>query len=399
MADPIATPGRPARARSWLSRNVILLGMISLLNDTASEAIIPLLPVFLLGMGAGAFALGWIEGVAEAVSAVLKLVAGRAADKVGRNRPFVVFGYSLSAVVKPLIALATSPWHILAVRSADRVGKGFRSGPRDALLSASVDSSQRGAAFSLHRAMDHAGAVLGPLLAAAFLLWISDDLPTLFWLTAIPGVLVMALVWFGVKEEPTPPPEPKTQPAPPRQGLLRFLLPLGLFTLGNSSDVFLLMKAAGDNPDPWMFPLLWVGLHIVKMLASVPGGKISDRWGRRRTIAVGWLLYAAIYAALAFAENEYLIWALLGAYGLYYGLTEGPERALISEIAPKRKQGAAFGWYYLTLGLLALAASAMFGTIWEFVSSRAAFLTGAGLALAAVIALGLLWRSPTGARD
>ena len=396
---------QPRSTGSWLSRNVIFLGFVSLLTDTASEAIIPLLPVFLLGMGltigASAMALGWIEGVAEATAAVLKLFAGRWADRIGRNRPFVVFGYTVSSLIRPLIGLATAPWHIVIARATDRVGKGLRSSPRDALIANSVSPEQRGAAFSLHRAMDHAGAVLGPLLAAAYLAWISEDLRLLFLLTLIPGGIVVLLVLFGVKEQPKPPDAPTEKPAavPARHPLLRFLFPLGLFTLGNSSDIFLLLKAGGEHVNFATFPLLWVGLHVVKMLASVPGGKLSDRWGRRRTIAVGWVLYACIYAALAVAENRYLIWGLLGAYGVYYGLTEGAEKALISEIAPKKKLGSSFGWYYLTLGLLALAASVLFGTIWEFVGSRAAFLTGAGLAAAAVILLGLTWRAPTAAPD
>jgi MFS family permease len=218
----------------------------------------------------------------------------------------------------------------------------------------------------------------------------------------------MLLVWFGVKEqgsgsfsgtEKVPDPLEHTPERRPRHNLFRFLLPLGLFTLGNSSDIFLLMKAGGRHVSIETFPLLWVGLHVVKMAASVPGGKLSDRWGRRRTIALGWTLYAAVYAALAFAQDRYLVWALLGTYGVYYGLTEGAERALVSELAPKRKQGSSFGWYYLTLGLLALAASVMFGAIWELVSSRAAFLTGAGLAAAAVMLLAALGRPATAAQD
>jgi MFS family permease len=380
--------------RSWLSRNVLFLGLISLLNDAASEAIIPLLPAFLLSIGltvgATALALGWIEGVAEAVSAVLKVFAGKLADRLGRNRPFVILGYTLSSAVKPLIALATAPWHVLSVRIADRVGKGLRSGPRDALLAASADASQRGTAFSLHRAMDHAGAILGPLLALAVLAWWTSDLRMVFWLTAIPGALVVLAALFGVKEQQAGTTATKPDPPPAPGGLVRFLIPLGLFTLGNSSDVFLLLKAAEHEQDTMMFPILWIGLHIVKLVASIPGGKIADRFGRRRTIALGWLLYAGIYAALAFATQPWMVYALLGAYGVYYGLTEGPERALIAELAPKRKHGAAFGWYYLTLGLLALAASALFGALWAYVSSQAAFLTGAALALAAVVAFWFL---------
>lgn len=388
MNDAATTPVTARTgAGSWLSRNVLMLGLISLLTDTASEAAIPLLPVFIVSLGAGAMALGWIEGIAEATSSVLKLVTGKVADRVGRNRPFVVGGYSLSSAAKPLIALATAPWHVLVVRVIDRVGKGFRSSPRDALIAASVAPQQRAAAFGLHRSMDHAGAVIGPLLAAAYLYWVGsevEDLRLLFWLTAVPGVLVILAAVFGVQELPKPPAAPKAAVAQSRGALLRFLVPLGLFTLGNASDVFLLLKVAQGKVDLVTFPLLWVGLHIVKMASSIPGGKLADRIGRRRVICLGWVLYAAIYAAFAFVEDQHTTWALLAVYGLYYGLTESPEKALIAEIAPRDKRGAAYGWYYLTLGLLALVASVMFGALWQYVSPQAAFLTSAGLALAAV---------------
>ncbi len=380
-----------APKRSWVSRNVIVLGTVSLLTDSASEMMVPLLPAFIMAMGAGAMALGWIEGIADAISSVLKLFAGRWADRIGRHKPFVVVGYSLASIARPFMALATAPWHVLMVRGTDRVGKGLRTSPRDALIAMSVEPSQRGAAFGLHRAMDHAGAVIGPLAAAAFLYWISSDIPTLFLLTAIPGVLVIAVALFGVQEVPRL--EAKPEAAPKPRALARFLVPLGLFTLGKSSEVFLLLKASAGFDQLAMFPLLWVGLSLVKMLSSVPGGKISDRLGRRRTIAAGWLLFAAVYAALAIVENQYAVCALIGAYGLYCGLTEGAEKALVSELAPANKQGAAFGWYHVTLGLLALAASGMFGALYELVSSRAAFLTSATLAVASTIALWALSRT------
>ncbi|MBK9973690.1 MAG: MFS transporter [Planctomycetes bacterium] len=394
MAQAETSAGTPKAATgSWLSRNVLMLGLISLLTDTASEAAIPLLPVFIVSLGAGAMALGWIEGIAEATSSILKLVTGKVADRVGKNRPFVVGGYSLSSAAKPLIALATAPWHVLVVRIVDRVGKGFRSSPRDALIAASVPPAQRAAAFSLHRSMDHAGAVIGPLLAAAYLYWVgsqTQDLRLLFWLTAVPGVLVILAAVFGVQELPKPAPSPKAQAAQAGQSLVRFLVPLGLFTLGNASDVFLLLKVAQGHVDLVTFPLLWVGLHIVKVASSIPGGKLADRIGRRRVICMGWVLYAAIYAGFAFVEDQHTTWALLAVYGLYYGLTEGPEKALIAEIAPRDKRGAAYGWYYLTLGMLALAASVMFGALWEYASPMAAFLTSAALALAAVVAFAAL---------
>ena len=192
---------REARSRSWLTRNVLLLGLVSLLTDAASELIIPLLPLFLTGtLGASALLLGWIEGLADLVASVLKLLSGRWADRLGRNRPFVLGGYGLSSLARPFVALATAPWHVLLVRVLDRTGKGLRSSPRDALIASSVQPDQRGAAFGLHRAMDHAGAVIGPLLAAAYLTWWSEDLRTLFWLSAIPGAAAVLLVLFGVRE-------------------------------------------------------------------------------------------------------------------------------------------------------------------------------------------------------
>jgi len=391
-------PERRARAAPWLTRNVVVLGVVSFLSDVASEMIVPLLPLFLAGVGAGALALGWIEGLADATASVLKLLSGRWADRLGRNRPLVVTGYVISSCARPFVAAATAAWHVLSVRIGDRVGKGIRTSPRDALLAASVAPRDRGAAFGLHRAMDHAGAVIGPLVAAAFLAFVSQDLHLLFWLTAIPSAAAVLVVWFGVRETEPPPDRVERgqsgeNPVAAIHGgrlLLRFLVPLGLFTLGNASDVFLLLKAGGTRAPLATLPLLWMGLHVVKALASVPGGRLSDRFGRRRIIVAGWLLYAAVYAGFAFAESPAVIAGLFLVYGLYHGLTEGAEKALIAEIAPHDRRGAAFGWYHFTLGMLTLAASVLFGAIWELGSSRAAFLTSAALAVLAVAALALL---------
>lgn len=388
-----------AAGAPWRGRNVVLLGVVSLLTDTASEMIVPLLPIFLTStLGAGALALGWIEGLADATASVLKLLSGRWADRLGRNRPLVVAGYALSSCVRPFVAAATAAWQVLAVRVADRTGKGLRTSPRDALLAESVAEGQRGAAFGLHRAMDHAGAVLGPALAAGFLVFVSPDLRLLFWLTAIPGAAAVLVVWLGVTEAQAHPPDAETEAdeggEPPRRGLVRFLVPLALFTLGNASDVFLLLKAGGTRAPLATLPLLWMGLHIVKSAASVPGGRLADRIGRRRVIAAGWTLYAVVYAGFAFAESHAAVWALFLVYGLYHGLTEGPEKALIAQLAPRRRQGTAFGWYHFTIGVLTLAASVLFGALWELAGSRAAFLTSAGLAVAAVATLAVLRPAP-----
>lgn len=375
-----------------------MLGLVSLLTDTASEMVVPLLPFFLTtSLGAGAFALGWIEGLADATASVLKLLSGRWADRLGRNRPLVLAGYSISSAVRPLVGAAGAAGHVLAVRIADRVGKGIRTPPRDALIATSVVAQSHGSAFGLHRAMDHTGAVLGPLLAAGFLAYVSQDLRLLFWLTAIPGVAAILVIVFGVRETArvetteTPDDDQREARAPEADHRLRyFLIPLALFTLGNASDVFLLLKAGGARTPLIALPLLWMGLHVVKVVASVSGGRLADRFGRRRIIAAGWMYYAAIYAGFAFAERREIIWILFLVYGIYHGLTEGAQKALVAEIAPRRRWGTAFGWYHLTLGMLALTASVLFGALWEFAGSRTAFLTSAALALLAVGALAVL---------
>lgn len=386
--------------RAWLTRNVFWLGMVSLLTDASSEMIVPLLPAFITTvLGGGAIALGGIEGAAEAIASVMKLVAGRWTDRVGRQRPFLLAGYGLSSLARPLVALALSPWHVLVVRLLDRTGKGVRSSPRDALLAASVDESSRGVAFGFHRAMDHTGAVLGPLFALALLAWVTDDLRTIFGLAVIPGALAVLAILVGVREGPAPPASSAAAPAPtpatPSPALVRFLVPFGVFTLANASDAFLLLKATEEEASLYALPLLWIALHVVKALASTPGGWLADRIGKRRTIAAGWLLYAATYAGFAFAEREPAVYALVAVYGVCAGLIEGPERALVAELVPGGKRGTGFGWFHLVGGLGGLVASLGFGVLWEAFDSRVAFLTAAALAVLATMVLGVASRGRT----
>ena len=269
----------------------------------------------------------------------------------------------------------------------DRTGKGLRSSPRDALLAASVAPAQRGAAFGLHRAMDHAGAVLGPLIAFSILTWWTDDLRTIFWWSAIPGALAVLMILVFVKESTpeSPLPEPVLRDAGTNtgSGLATLLLPIGLFTIGNSSDLFLLLKASASRSPMTELPLLWMGLHLVKTIASVPGGRLADTLGRRKVLALGWIYYAAVYTAFAFVDDPRLIWCLFIAYGIHHGLTEGAERALVAELAPASQRGTAFGWFHLTVGIGSLVASVMFGTVWTYAGSRAAFLMSATLAILA----------------
>lgn len=372
-----------------IPRNVLILGFVSFFTDVASEMVIPLLPIFLTSvLGATALAVGWIEGLADATASLLKLLSGRWSDRLGRRRPLVIAGYTLSSLVRPFIALAASAWHVLFVRVVDRIGKGIRTSPRDALLAASAPPELHASAFGLHRAMDHMGAVVGPLCAAGFLAFVSQDLRTLFWLTAIPGAAAVLVLLVAVRE-PAPPSE--SAPPVPASGssrrLVRLLVPLGLFTLGNASDVFLLLKAGAEQAPLTTLPLLWMGLHVVKAVASLAGGRLADRWDRRHTIIVGWLYYAAVYAGFAFADDPWIVAVLFLSYGVYHGLTEGAERALVAELVPAVRWGSGFGWYHLTLGALTLAASVLFGALWTRFGSPVAFLTSSALAVLAAIAL------------
>ncbi len=386
--------------KAWLSRNLLALGAVSLLTDMASEMIIPLLPTFLASIGAGAMALGLMEGMADAGSSVLKLFSGRWSDRLGRCRPFILAGYVLSSAAKPCFALARFPGELLALRLLDRAGKGLRSSPRDALLSASTPPEHRGKAFSLHRAMDHLGAVLGPLVALGLMQVWTRELRPIFWAATVPGLLCVIVIALFVKETPTAVAVPPTREAAAlffQRPLAGFFLALALFALGNASDTFLLLKAGEAGVPLELLPLLWAAFHVVKIAASLGSGFLADRVGQRRTVLAGWGVYAAIYAAMAWAHDPATIALLFVIYGLYHGLTEGQERALVAAATPAGAHGAAFGWYHLICGLAALPASVLFGWIYETSGSRAAFLTGTGFALAGSLALAI-WRPPQPAR-
>ncbi len=385
-------PGEPGPGWSALLRgNVVALAAASLLNDTASEMIYPLLPLFLTGvLGATPAMLGLIEGVAESTASFVKLVSGWVSDRVRRRRPLVVVGYTVAGIARPLIGLATAAWQVLLIRFADRIGKGVRSAPRDALLAASVAPAWRGRAFGLHRAADHAGAVVGPLLASGLLLVLDDDLRAVFLLAAIPGALTVLILLAGVREAPSA----LADARPPRLSwreldapLRRFLPILALFTLGNATDAFLLLRAQQLGVPLALLPALWAAHHVVKMLASVPGGAAADRFGERRAIVLGWLLYALTYTGFALAAAPLHAWVLFLVYGAFYGLTEAPEKALVAAYAAPERRGAAFGAYHFAVGIAALPASVLFGLVWQHVSASAAFGLGAALALLAALLL------------
>jgi MFS family permease len=384
----------PDPTRPRLGRNVFALSAVSLLTDVSSEMIYPLLPVFLTTvLGASPSFIGAIEGAAESTAALLKLASGWWSDRVRKRKPLVVLGYGIATLMRPLVALAQSASHVLLIRVADRVGKGIRNAPRDALIADSVDPSIRGKAFGFHRAADHAGGVLGPLIAFGLLTWHLAEIRTVFLLAAIPGVLSFIVLVTFVREIPRPATAAASGGPDLTQPLgARFWRVLGvvfLFTLGNSTDAFLLLRANQLGVPVALAPILWAALHVVKSVSSTPGGALSDRIGRRPTLIMGWSLYAAVYLGFAHATDAWQAWALFGVYGVFFGLTEGAERALMADLVLPERRGTAFGWYNLAIGLGALPASLLFGYVWDHAGARAAFVMGAGFALAAAVALTL----------
>ena len=371
------------------------LTAVSFFTDVSSEMIYPLLPAFLtLTLGASASFIGAIEGAAETTAALLKLASGWWSDRVRQRKPLVVAGYAIASLMRPLVAIAQTASQVLAIRVCDRVGKGIRNSPRDALIADSVEPAIRGKAFGFNRTGDHTGAVIGPLIAFALVQWRHLDVRTVFWWAVVPGAFAVLTVLFGVREVSRR--ENSARAAPmdltrPLSG--RFWAVLGvilLFTLGNSTDAFLLLRAQQLGVPVALAPILWAFLHVVKSLSSVPGGALSDRVGRKPLLIAGWLLYAAVYFAFGRASSVWHAWALFGIYGIFFGLTEGTERALVTDIVPSNRRGTAFGWYNLTIGLGALPASVLFGAIWDRSGSRLAFDFGAGLALAASLGIALV---------
>ena len=387
---------RPANAK--LPATVIGLGLVSLFTDVSSEAIFPLLPAFLATLGASNAFIGLIEGAAELVANVLKYLTGILSDRRAQLKPFVLVGYGLSTLVRPLVAFALAPWHVLAVRVGDRVGKGVRTSARDALIAGATDPSIRGRAYGFHRAMDHAGAAIGTLLGAGLLWYLGatttqaasgDQLRTVFLWAAVPGVL--AMIALALTREPPrslPPPPAKGESRPLPTPLKRALLPIALFAFANATDAFILVKAARLGASPILAPLLWLALHVVKASTATAGGRLADRYGKRNALALGWTVYAVTWSAVGFAETIPLLFLLSAIYGTSHGLVEGAEKALIAELADGRGRGKAFGAYSMLIGLAALLASTTFGVVWDELGAVVAFVgSGACALLAAAVLL------------
>jgi len=391
---------------SKFPRPVWLLGWVSLATDAATEAIYPLLPFFLTRvLGAGAVSLGVIEGAAEAVNSILKIASGRIADRSRSKRPLVLLGYSVSSIARPFIAVSGTWTQVLIVRVLDRMGKGVRGAPRDAMLATWTTPTTRGKVYGFHRGMDHFGAVIGPALASLFLFFYPDHYRTLFALTIIPGAIAVILILFvrepevrlkaDTTETQVASAFRRTVPAALPREFTAFMLVLALFTLGNSTDAFLLLKLTDVAGSVRWIPLMWSALHVVKATVSMVGGSWSDRIGRRAVIAIGWTVYAAVYAGFATSGTLTALVAWFLIYGFYFGFAEGTEKALVADLAPVDRRGFAFGIYTAVQGLGALAASVLFGVIWKTFGSAAAFGLGAALALTATALLFVVVRPAT----
>jgi MFS family permease len=384
-----------------LPRVVWVLGLASLLNDVSSEAIFPLLPTFLVSLGAPMSFLGLIEGSADALSSLIKMAAGRLSDR-GPRRFLVGTGYAMPALARAAIAAAVAPWQVLGARLFDRAGKGIRSGPRDALIADSVAPSQRGRAFGLNRAMDHLGAAIGPVMAFT-LLALGASFRATFAVAALVGALAPLMLFYRLRDDEhlidrSGPVDTRAPGGSLRPGFAGYMVACVIFALGNSSDAFLLVRARELGWSATKLPLLWTFHHLVKSVVALPGGALSDRHSRALVVGAGWLAYALTYVGFGFATAWWQILVLFLAYALYHGLAEGAERAIVADLAERGARGRAFGLYHGLTGAAALPAGLGTGWIWDrwgatwALSINAMFAAIAGIGLFALSFAGPLRR-------
>lgn len=379
-----------------IDRSIFTLGLVSLFTDISSQMIYPLLPVFLSSvLGVSTTFIGLLEGIAEGTASILKVFSGWFSDKLKKRKPIIFLGYSLSTIGKPFLYLATSGWHVLIVRFIDRVGKGIRTSPRDALVADSSLPEQRGKAFGIQRAMDRTGAFLGPLVAFAILPLLNNNLRLLFLLAFFPALIAVFIIVFFLKEKPHI--QSSSKQIKPislahfSKDFKLFVLVLAIFTLGNSSDAFLVLRAKDLGVKIVFIPILWLVYNLVSSVSSVPLGHLSDRIGRRKTTLLGFFVYGVVYLGFAFSNTQNLIWIFMALYGVYYGLSEGVLRAYVADLVDdKSVLASAYGIYHTVLGVSMFAASLVMGILWQSFGSQIAFLFGAALALIAAILFSIL---------
>lgn len=384
---------KPDKKIFGFSKNIFYLGLVSFFTDISSEMIYPLLPIFLTTvLKASLSFVGVVEGVAESTASILKLVFGYISDKYNKRKIFVSAGYTVSSFIRPLVAFAVYPWQVLFVRFADRIGKGIRTAPRDALIADTCNPDEKGKAFGFNRAMDHAGAFIGPIIAFILLAYFTKSYRLVFALSFIPALIAVFVVLFLVKEKKSETVCAENVGETYMQSLQiksfnknfkNYLFIIFIFTLGNSSDAFLLLRAKDLGISTALIPILWVLLHLVKMASSIPGGALSDKFGRKKVIAAGWIIYFLVYIGFAFAKTPLHIWILFAVYGFFFGLTEGAEKAYVSDLVNPQARGSAYGIYNFTIGIGALPSSVIMGVLWQKFGVVTAFSFGAILAVIA----------------
>ncbi len=383
-----------------IRKNVLVLGLVSLFNDISSEMLYPLTPIFLTAvLGAPVAVVGLIEGIAEATASLTKAYSGWISDKFQKRKPLIALGYGLSAVSKPLLSLATGWPMVLGLRFGDRVGKGVRTAARDALIADSTDAANRGRAFGFHRALDTSGAVFGPLLALALLGLLGENLRLVFLLAFIPAAIGVILI-AKVRERPRSAPNSRA-PFSFRWSLFDrrfkvFLIVILVFSLGNSSDAFLILRAKELFGDSTLLTVLaYAFYNVVYALAATPAGILSDRIGRKWVMGGGFIVFAAVYFGFALAGRPETIWALFAVYGFYIAMTEGVGKAFTVDLVPNELRGTALGSYHAVVGIMSLPASLLAGLLWTYVSPEATFALGGVTAILAAVMLTLVHRNTT----
>lgn len=383
-----------------LQRNVFIAGLVSLFMDISSEMIYPLVPLFLATvLGTTKATIGLIEGIAESTASILKVFSGWLSDRLGKRRLLMGLGYGVSVLSRPIMATSNLWGQVLAARFIDRVGKGVRTAPRDALIADSTEFNNLGKTFGFHRAMDTVGAIIGPGVAF-FLLALWGNFRLIFWLSALPGIIAVLLILL-IKEKKRQMPvgvenltlDPLSKTPVLNKGIKYYILVITVFSLGNTSDVFIILRAEDMGIPKEVIPLTYLLYNIVYSLSSMPLGALADRVGMERMITVGFLLYVGIYLGLAFAPNATYIWVLFALYGLFKGMSEGVQRAYLATLAPEDRKATAFGIYHTSVGLALLPASIIGGILWDRIGPSATFIYGAVAGLSAMILFSI--RSPS----
>jgi MFS family permease len=377
------------------NRNVISTGLTSFLTDTSVKMVYSVMPMFLMSLGASKTSLALIEGIAESTASLVKALSGFWSDRIGKNKPFMIIGYGLSALIIPLYTFVVSPMQVLYLRFIERFGKGIRTAPRDSLIAGSVTNGETGKSFGLQKAMDNSGAIVGPLAAFVLLILFPENYRLIFLLAGIPAVLSILVIILGIKEAK------KDQESLFKKFHFKdfpakfylFLIIVFLFTLGNSTDALLMVKANEVGVKVAFIPLVYMITSVVAVLLAIPVGSLSDRVGKEKILIVGYLIYAIVYYGFGVTSHVWAIVALFAMYGLYSAATDGIQKAFISDITDKNRQGTGLGIYNALLGITLLPASLIAGVLYDKVNSRVPFYFGAATALLSAVMMIFFVRS------